>query len=201
MQFFPFIGLGLGIPPMNGMLCLVLSLTLMYGSIVIGTYIVLYEVLYNRWIGRIRREIRQQIDRLLINDPCGEQRKELWGDSGRRENSMILMGSIFIVASFALLVGAVQTTNPSFRPILAIGAPSLYTLWLLLIQLSTRLMMDAEFEIHLIAEGTEGPMAILQNFYGGRWGRPPIMWFRRGHWLFYVIVIIFASIFIIQLDP
>lgn len=162
-------------------------------------YFGFYSCIYHVWKKRIYQELETKIVKLAMEDPEGKKVVELWNGSSRRENSMIVMGSIFIAGSFVLLGAASQLSTATISKIaLALASPILYVVWLFSVQLSTRLMNDVEFDMRLICEKSYGPAAILREFYGEKHGRDPVMWMRRNHWLVYIPLLIAAATAIVS---
>jgi len=86
--------------------------------------------------------------------------------------------------------------RPLARIVLAISAPSLYVLWLFLVQLSTRLMDDVDSDMRLYAKG--GTAGLLHDFYDDRHGFGVVMRLRRNHWLAYVPLLTIAAALIVH---
>jgi hypothetical protein len=112
---------------------------------------------------------------------------------------MIQMGSLFVPTAFVLLAGAAtssQFISSSARIALAAAAPTLYVLWLFLVQLSTRLMDDVDSDMRRYLE--DGAAEVLHDFYQDRHGFGPMMWLRRNHWLAYIPLLTLGAALIIQ---
>jgi general stress protein CsbA len=111
---------------------------------------------------------------------------------------MIEMGSLFIPTALVLL-GAAATSSDfistTARIALAASAPTLYILWLFLVQLSTRLMDDVDSDMRLYL--SDGAARVLHLFYQDRHGFGRMMWLRRNHWLAYVPLLTVGASFII----
>jgi hypothetical protein len=176
-------------------------LALVVGTVItIGEWIAYFAIYYgwlNRWQNRLRRDVEPEIRRL---SGLGTVLHELWSSAGRRENSMILMGSLFIPTAFAILiVGAappISISQPA-RVSLLIVSVFLYSWWLFTVQLTTRIMNDLSYDMQRISEGNAGPGHILKELYGDRQGKGSLTWLRRNHWLAYLPLLIFPSVVII----
>lgn len=170
----------------------IFSLGLLFTGIVWGVYLGWYHYLTVGWEERVNRE-REAIKKLK---DCTERQNAPWSGLGRRENSMIVMGSIFVVAAFTILAGA--ATGGTLSKGIAIAAPLVYCIWLLTIQLSTRVMNDSDVEMRLIAEGKDETAGVLRRLYGKGHGNTWLIRFRRNHWLAYVPILWFSALYLIM---
>ncbi len=155
-------------------------LGLMFTGIVVTMYLGLYRLLTPRWKERVKQELKP----IKNWNDYKDAKNAPWSGSGGRENSMIVMGSIFVVAAFTVLAGA--ATSVASQGI-AIAAPIVYCLWLVTIQLSTRVMNDCDAEMRLIAQ--DKMAAVLRGLYGDGHGKTWLIRFRRNHWLVYVPIL------------
>jgi hypothetical protein len=165
---------------------------LIIGFSLFGVYLTVYDWIYDRWEKEIHKPkgIKKELQKLLP-----QESHLLWKEAGRRGSAMIWMGSIFLPISFLLLGIAAQIdpATPNLRLALVFVSIILYTLWLFLIQLTTRLMNDMNMEMRLICEPKPSAAKILRKFYGKKHGKKPLIWIRRNHWLAFLILLVVAA--------
>jgi hypothetical protein len=166
---------------------------LVFTGVVLSVYLGWYDYLTLEW----KERVRGQSEAIRKFKDCTEKQDAPWRDSGRRENSMIVMGSIFVVAAFAILAGA---ASGMASPRIALAAPLVYCIWLLTIQLSTRVMNDSDAEMRFIAESEDvnGVAHILRRLYGDGHGNTVLIRFRRNHWLAYVPILWLSALYLIR---
>ncbi len=159
------------------------------------TYFLLYEFSLPRWKGYMN-DLKPDIDFLTLSSK--DNKKPLLRISRQaRETSMLTMGTLFIPTAFVLL-GAAATANTSAlsRIALAASAPTLYVLWLFLVQLPTRLMDDVDSQMRSIVGDPAN--LVLHKFYGDRHGIQYMTRLRRNHWLVYVPLLILGATYVIR---
>lgn len=163
---------------------------LLLGLVVSLIYFCLYRHLHGKFIQK-QETIAYLLD---IRGRYGSfVESKIPADSGRRESSMILMGTIFLTGAFILLGAASQAPPASLsRKMLAMIELLTNVWWLFSIQLSTRIMNDVEFELRL-RERNVGYHLIQRYLYGGQHGDNWLIRIRRNHWLVYMVFVFMAA--------
>jgi hypothetical protein len=148
---------------------------------------------YKKWLKHYCDKVasmENQIDHIRDKEKLNERYTP-------RMSEMLTMGTIFIAGAFILLGAAAQTRSSQAGDILALAAPIAYLLWLFTVQLTTRVMGDAELEARLLASSKNSTARFFRDLYGKGHGETSMMKIRRNHWLAYVPLLIGASILLI----
>lgn len=166
------------------------------GFVVIAIYLLVYRYQGQRWLDWLRQPENQTRINNLPKHDLGQL------STNQRGSSMLTMGTIFVAASFLILIGSTERMiSPEVRFILAFASPLVYGWWLFSIQLTSRLMDDVDLEILItnltIREENNALARLHRDLYGPAHGRWLLIWLRRNHWLFYMIALIIGASFVL----
>jgi len=188
------------------MLLVILETTI--ALILAGGEIIGYLALYRHWSDTWEKRVNSlgdKFNQLRNLGPVVNVSERLWSEIARRENSMILMGSLVIPTAFGLLI--VAALPPSIlstpeqtqtaRTVLTSAAVFLYSWWLFTVQLPVRVMNDISYQMQRMTEDSNGIGHILEKLYGRDHGSGSLMKVRRNHWLAYLVMLLFAATFIL----
>ena len=172
---------------------------LVWSVLEVGLYFALYPFARDSRLQQVQRNANRITDMAKGRDALGER---ILDRLRVTENSMILMGALFVPTAFVLLAAAamppIPNPNPVLRTVLAIVSPALYSWWLFSIQLSTRVMHDVDNEILITAEGNGGLTNLFRDLYGAGQGQGLMMFVRRNHWIAYLLLLIFGSVSVVS---
>ena len=167
-------------------------------------YLKLYGHWSSTWSNRVR-SLNEKIMQLKNRDTPNDAGEKLWSEIARRENSMILMGSLVIPTAFGLLIVAALPPSTlstpeqtqTARTVLSLAAVLLYSWWLFTVQLPVRVMNDIGHEMQRMIENSNGIGHVLEELYGTDHGAGSLMKVRRNHWLAYLVMLLFSATFIL----
>src|SRR2546430_12847910 len=179
-----------------------IALILAAGEII--GYLALYRHWSRTWSVRVE-SLGDSIKQLKKPGTFANAGERLWSEIARRENSMILMGSLVIPTAFGLLIVAALPPSTLLTPeqpqtartVLSSAAVLLYSWWLFTVQLPVRVMNDISYQMQRMTEDSNGIGQILEELYGKEHGAGWLMRVRRNHWLAYLVMLLFAATLIV----
>lgn len=167
-----------------------------------------YLGLYRHWSGTWAKRVESHTEKIKQLNKTGASSsfsERLWSEIARRENSMILMGSLVIPTAFGLLIVAALPPSTLSTPeqtqeariVLSFAAVFLYSWWLFTVQLPVRVMNDISYQMQRMAEDSNGIGHVLEELYGKDHGTGWLMRVRRNHWLGYLVMLLVSATFIL----